>query len=142
MSYLKSGRWKVKSKMENKNYWVVGATYYAEGPQYERFINGGFWMLGWEKDDQPSQYLLASKIKSGDRIAIKRMNGRGSPDITILAIGTVREVVLDNARIFCTVNWCDGVGERTVESKGCYASIHGPFSMSDNSDWLQKIFWL
>ena len=124
------------------NYWIVGASYYSDGSQYERFYNGGFWMLGWERGDQPFQYNLASKIKNGDRIALKRMNGRGARDITIMAIGTVRAVVLDNARIFCTVKWCDGVKERTVESRGCYAAIHGPYSMVDNADWLQKIFWL
>ena len=125
---------------ENKNYWVVGATYYDEGSQYKRFVEGGFWMLGWEKDDQPYQYELASQIKRGDRIAIKKRNGRGASDITVMAIGTVREVVLDNARIFCTVDWCEGINERIVESKGCFASIHGPFTMDDNADWLHKVF--
>ena len=135
------GQGKVKEKMNgNHNYWVVGATYYNEGSQYERFIEGGFWMLGWGKDDQPYQYELAGKIKRGDRIAIKKMNGRAATDITIMAIGTVREVVLDNARIFCTVNWCDGVKERIVESKGCFASIHGPFTMADHADWLREAF--
>ena len=135
------GQGKVKEKMnENHNYWVVGATYYNEGSQYERFIEGGFWMLGWGKDDQPYQYELAGKIKRGDRIAIKKMNGRAATDITIMAIGTVREVVLDNARIFCTVNWCDGIKERIVESKGCFASIHGPFTMADHADWLREVF--
>ena len=123
-------------------YWVVGATYGKED-QYDRFVKGGFWMLGWEEDDQPGQYELAKRIHEGDRIAIKIRNGRGARDITIRCIGVVSEVILDNARIVCTVNWCAQDLNRHVFVHGCLGSIHGPYLMqSADKSWLQDIFTL
>ena len=37
-------------------YWVVGATYDGED-QYDRFVSGGFWMLGWTEKAQPNMPL-------------------------------------------------------------------------------------
>ena len=126
----------------DKQYWVVGATY-GNDDQYDRFLKGGFWMLGWEVDDQPVQYELAKRIHEGDRIAIKIRNGRGARDITIRCIGIVKEVVLDNTRSFCTVNWCAKDMDRRVFVHGCLGAIHGPYSMqSEDRSWLQDIFTL
>ena len=123
-------------------YWVVGATYGNED-QYDRFVNGGFWMLGWEAEDQPAQYELAKRIHKGDRIAIKIRNGQAARDITIRSIGIVKEVVLDNARIFCLVDWCAKDLDRRVFVHGCLKSIHGPYAMqSGDKSWLQDIFTL
>ena len=123
-------------------YWVVGATYDKED-QYSRFVNGGFWMLGWEKDDDPTQYELAKQIHKGDRIAIKIKNGRAARDITIRCIGVVNEVIFDNARIFCTVTWCAKDLARKVFSHGCFKAIHGPYIMQGkDKSWLQDIFTL
>ena len=125
-----------------KQYWVVGATYGSED-QYDRFVKGGFWMLGWEENEQPVQYELAKKIQEGDRIAIKIRNGRGARDITIRSIGIVKKVVLDNTRIFCTVNWCVEDLNRRVFVHGCLGSIHGPYKIeSEDKAWLQDIFTL
>ena len=122
-------------------YWVVGATY-GSADQYDRFVKGGFWMLGWEKDDQPAQYELAKRIRAGDRIAIKIRNGRGARDITIRSIGIVKEVILDNMLIFCTVNWCATGLNHRVPVHGCLGAIHGPYTMQDDKFWLQDIFTL
>ena len=123
-------------------YWLVGATYGSED-QYDRFVKGGFWMLGWDESDQPAQYELAKRIREGDRIAIKIRNGRGARDITIRSIGIVKKVVLDNTLIFCTVNWCAEDMNRCVFVHGCLGSIHGPYVMqSDDKGWLQDIFTL
>ena len=60
-------------------------------------------MLGHE-DPDPS-YKLAAQIQPGDRIAIKRMKGRGSDRISIRHLGIVKGVNRDTNKIFCTVNW-------------------------------------
>ena len=122
-------------------YWLVGATYGTED-QYDRFVNGGFWMLGWEEEDQTSQYSSAKSMKKGDRIAIKKRNGRGASNITIRSVGVIREVVVDNARIFCTVDWCAKDINRSVPSRGCFSSIHGPYSLQTDNDWIRSIFVL
>ena len=122
-------------------YWLVGATY-GDEDQYDRFVGGGFWMLGWEEEDQPSQYAIAKTMKSGDRIAIKKRNGRGARDITVRSIGVIKEVVVDNARIFCTVNWCVKDLNRQVPSHGCFSSIHGPYSLLNDMEWIRSIFVL
>lgn len=125
------------------NYWVVGASWGGIDHQDERFVNEKFWMLGWEKDDQPSLYAAASQIAIGDRIAIKRMKGKGQTGIRILHIGIVMGVILDNSRIVCTVDWCATNLDRDVEdSKGCFKAIHGPYQMSSHGDWLRQIFSL
>lgn len=122
-------------------YWVVGAMY-GDEDQYDRFIRGGFWMLGWEEEDQPSQYAAAKRMNKGDRIAIKKMNGYAAKDITIRSIGVIREVVVDNARIFCTVDWCAKDLNNSVPSHGCLKAIHGPYSLKTNGDWICSIFVL
>ncbi len=100
-------------------------------------------MLGWEEEDQPAQYELAKRIHEGDRIAIKIRNGYGANDITIRSIGIVKEVVLDNKRIFCTVNWCVKDLKRRVPLHGCLKAIHGPYIMQgEDIPWLQDIFML
>ena len=100
-------------------------------------------MLGWEQEDQPAQYELAKRIREGDRIAIKIRNGRGASDITIRCIGIVKEIVIDNARIFCTVNWCAKGLQRCVFSHGCLGAIHGPYTMQgEYKSWLHDIFTL
>lgn len=97
-------------------------------------------MLGWEEGSQPEK---ASQITPGDRIAIKRMKGKGQTGIRILHIGIVKGVILDNSKIVCTVDWCVTDLDRDIEeSKGCFRSIHGPYTMDTNANWLQQIFTL
>ncbi|WP_273859598.1 hypothetical protein [Photobacterium sp. GSS17] len=61
-------------------------------------------MLGWEEIAQPAQYKNASQIKSGDKIAIKRMKGRGQTGIKILHLGIVKGVILDTDKVVCTID--------------------------------------
>ena len=122
-------------------YWVVGATYDGED-QYDRFVSGGFWMLGWTEKAQPSQYAAAKTMRQGDRIAIKKKNGYAARDMTIRSIGVIREVVIDNARIFCTVDWCGKDLDRPVASHGCCSAIHGPYSLKKDTEWIRSIFFL
>ncbi len=120
------------------NYWVVGASWGGVEHQDKKFVEEGYWMLGWEKGDQPDQYARASKIKIGDRIAIKRMKGQGQSGIKIYHIGIIKGVILETNKVICTVDWVATDLKRDIhESKGCFKSIHGPF---EKDEWVEKIF--
>ena len=119
-----------------KNYWVVGATWGGQIDQSEKFIRRGYWFLGWEDDEQPNQANLRDQIKPGDRIAIKKMLGQGSPNIEIKALGEVKEVDEDDKRVY--ISWFIKDMCREVPSRGAYASIHGPFN--ENDDWVKEVF--
>lgn len=94
-------------------------------------------MLGWTAGHQSER---AAEMKPGDRIAIKRMRGGGQTGIRIMHIGVIRGVILEADRVICTVNWVATDLDRNIaESRGCFASIHGPF---DHDAWVQEIFCL
>ena len=121
-------------------YWVVGASWGGVEHQDKRFVEQGFWLLGWKEGDQPDQYEKASKIQSGDRISIKRMKGKSQTGIRIFHLGIVKGVVLDTDRVLCTVNWvATDLGRDIEESRGCFKSIHGPF---EKDEWVEKVFCL
>ena len=121
-------------------YWVVGASWGGVEHQDKRFVEEGFWLLGWKESDQPNQYEKASEIKPGDRIAIKRMKGKGQTGIRIFHLGIVKGVILDTDKIICTVNWVATDLDRDIEeSRGCFKSIHGPF---EKDEWIEKVFCL
>jgi len=120
------------------NYWVVGASWGGVEHQDKKFVDEGYWMLGWEKEDQPDQYSRASQIKHGDRIAIKRMKGQGQSGIKIYHIGIIKGVILETNKVICTVDWVATDLQRDIEeSKGCFKSIHGPF---EKDAWVEKVF--
>jgi hypothetical protein len=122
------------------NYWVVGASWGGTEHQDQKFVKGGYWMLGWEEKYQPVQYALAEKMKQGDRIAIKRMKGQGKTGIKIFHIGIIQDVILETNKVICTVNWVATDLKRDIsESRGCFASIHGPFV---NNACVQEVFCL
>ncbi|MGA3983444.1 hypothetical protein ACI2TD_18145 [Ralstonia nicotianae] len=106
--------------------------------QYDVFVRRGYWYLGWPDHEQPEQAATRDRIRPGDRIAIKRMLGQGSPDIEIRALGVVREIDSQDKRIY--VHWVTTGLERRVPSKGCFASIHGPFDANDV--WTRGAFLL
>ncbi len=119
------------------NYWIVGASWGGVNHQDKRFVKEGFWMLGWEEGKQPKK---AIKMKSGDRIAIKRMKGKGQKGIKILHLGIIKGVILDTNKIICTVKWIITDLDRNItESRGCFQSIHGPFQ---HDSWIQDVFCL
>jgi hypothetical protein len=62
------------------------------------------------------------------------MLGQGSPEIQINAIGIVRDI--EGRYVY--VDWILRNMNRKVESKGCYSSIHGPYSY--DSDWIKEVF--
>ncbi len=120
-------------------YWIVGASWGGTEHVDKEFIEKGIWMLGWEKNQQEEQYKKALKIEAGDRIAIKRMKGKGATDIRILHIGIVKGVIEDVNKVICTVDWIVTNLERDLESHGCFKSIHGPYK---KNEWIEKAFCL
>lgn len=117
-------------------YWVVGASWGGREDQYEEFIREGYWLLGWSKDEQPSQAARRDSIKPGDHIAIKKRSK--NPNIEIRALGVVKRV--DRRTLRVHVRWEETDLGREVFSKGCYQSIHGPFDPDDA--WTQEVFGL
>lgn len=114
-------------------YWVVGASWGGREDQYEIFIREGHWILGWEEDEQPSQTKRRDRIRVGDRIAIKKRN---KSDIVIRAVGIVTGIDPGDLRVY--VRWLLSDLHLQVPSRGCFASIHGPFSPDE--EWTQKVF--
>ena len=123
-------------------YWIVGASWGGVDLQDEVFLNKGIWMLGWEAGNQPHK---AAEISPGDRIAIKRLLGKGQKGIRIMHIGVVKGVVLDTNKVICTVDWvATHLGRVIRESKGCFQSVHGPYTKTDKAtkQWIEEIFSL
>jgi hypothetical protein len=119
-------------------YWVVGATWGSENDQTELFLRRGYWQLGWDDEDAPDQANRRDQIKVDDRIAIKRMLGQGAIEIEIRAIGVVIDIDGDDKTIY--IKWILTNLKRRVLSKGCFKSIHGPFTADDN--WTNEVFRL
>lgn len=131
--------------MAQRQYYVVGASYGGNESQLERFIEHGIWALGWNGDDAPAQYAPLMEMKRGDFIAVKRMNGRGASDVTILARGVVRGVITEakeEKRFVCTVDWFETNVDKVVPAKhrGIFQSVAGPFVLDDDRDWLINVF--
>ena len=130
------------STKTNTKYWIVGASFEGD-PQDKRFVEQGFWMLGWEEGNQP---LKAAEIEPGDRIAIKRLRGKAQKGIRIMHIGVVKGVIKDTNKVICTVDWAAKDLDRVIaESGGCFASVHGPYTKADNpttKQWIEEIFSL
>ena len=134
------------------NYWVVGATWGGSEDVLPQFITRGYWYC-WDVNEFDgavpgagntikNQQDRFEKVKPGDRVAVKRLLGKGSSDMAILAIGIVKDIDLKEWRIY--VDWIvSDIKERKVPLKGCAASIHGPFSNSGvDAEWVNKVFCL
>ena len=91
--------------------------------QSEKFIRRGYWFLGWGDDEQPSQARLPDQIRPGDRLAIKRTLGQGSPNIAVRALGA-QEIDQADKRIY--VKWFVKGLERGGPAKGCFARRFTP----------------
>ena len=120
-------------------YWLVGAYRLGTEPHDEEFVARGFWKLFHSDEDEPGYAALRDQIKPGDRIAIKRMRGRGNRGIVITTLGIVTGRVGKRVK----VNWVARKLDRVVASKGCFGSIHGPFaSKGKDAKWIRDVFLL
>lgn len=121
-------------------YWLVGASWGGSEHVDKDFVDEGYWMLGWTEDQQPAQFAKTGEMKIGDRIAIKRMKGRGQTGIRILHIGIIKGVIRDTNKIICTVDWIATDLDRHIdESRGAFKSIHGPY---EKDAWVEQVFCL
>ena len=114
-------------------YYLVGANWSGE-KQNESFYRRGYWEMGYTDAEKPDFARIRDGIASGDRIAIKSMDGQGATTISIHALGIVKEVF--QGRIY--VDWVVTGLERHVNSRGCFSTIHGPYSGED--PWVQSGF--
>ena len=123
-----------------RHYWLVGATWSGED-QADAFYRRGYWELGWDDEAQPGMARKRNSVKAGDRIAIKAMRGRGADTIIIKGLGIVKEVGATDKRIY--INWIITDLKRKVPAKGCFKSIHGPYSSkSKDGAWVREVFCL
>ena len=114
------------------NYWVVGAMFGGSEDRLPMFVRRGYWYCWDPKENQEIPKAVDERfplIKEGDRIAVKRMLGRGSRNIEIKAIGVVSEVDHNEWRVY--VRWVVPYLSRLVPMNGCAGTIHGPFSAED-----------
>ncbi len=132
-------------------YWLVGAMRGGSDELLPTFIERGYWYCWDVKDIKTQNQVLASvktqrerlkKIYKGDRIAVKRLLGKGASEMSILALGIVKSVDFDEWRVY--VDWVlTDIRDRRVALKGCAASIHGPFDNKGNdATWVNQIFSL
>lgn len=117
-------------------YWLVGAKW-GDKDKAPSFVENGYWALGYKSTQKPNLFKKAKQIQIGDKIAIKRQNGKGASDITILHIGIVKGVVHETDRAICIVDWVATDLNRSVKGRGCYKSIHGPY---EKNEWIAQIF--
>jgi hypothetical protein len=120
-----------------RQYWVVGATWGSDD-LFDTFMDRGYWEIGYSDKQKPDYAAVRAQMQEGDRIAIKTMLGQGSSNIRIRAIGIIKEVDDDEGRVY--VDWLLKTVNREVPSKGCYGTIHGPYRVKDDLDWLGQVF--
>lgn len=121
-------------------YWVVGAMWEGRHDMLSQFLAGGYWYLGWTADQDAGQNALRDQMVVRDRIAVKRMLGKGSTEIEIRAIGIIKHIDSEDGYRRVYVNWVVGDLQRRVPSRGCFASVHGPFREED--EWTRRAFCL
>lgn len=120
------------------NYWLVGA-FWNEDDMTTVFFRRGYWELGYSDREKPGMAKKRDAMRPGDRVAVKGRRGPREKTITIKGFGVVKEVAEDG-RVY--VDWLVTKLNREVPSRGCYASIHGPYSTETHSKWLGQVFRL
>lgn len=76
---------------QDHNYWLVGADW-SGSDQADAFFRRGYWEIGYSDEQQPRFAAMRDEMRSGDRVAVKAMRGRGAQTITVKALGIVKEV--------------------------------------------------
>lgn len=122
-------------------YWVVGAMFGGTKDQYDTFLRRRYWYCWDPKTTEkiPSDVKARfPQIRRGDRIAVKRLLGRGATDMEIRALGIVTDVDVREWRVY--VDWVLPRLTRRIPLHGCAGSLHGPFPADD--DWTRQVFQL
>jgi hypothetical protein len=120
---------------EDHNYWLVGANWGGDDKS-DAFYRRGYWEVGYSDEQKPAFAAKRDQMKPDDRVAVKAMRGRGATTITIKALGIVKEVHAGKVYI----NWLLTDLDREVESKGCFQTIHGPYSTKKEPEWVKEVF--
>lgn len=124
----------------NPQYWVVGAMWEGHIDKLPDFIKGGYWYLGYSPEEDAAQNQRRDKMRTGDRLAVKKMLGQGASEIEIRALGIIKHIDDEDGYRRVYVDWVAEGLARRVSSKGCYKSVHGPFEPAD--DWTRQVFCL
>ncbi len=99
--------------------------------QLDTFLKRGYWYC-WEPTPGTTIPPLVKKrflqIVCGDRIAVKKMLGKGSRYVEIRAIGIVTDVDPTEWRVY--VDWLVEESSHKVPINGYTASLHGPYKRS------------
>ena len=137
------------------NYFVVGATFEdADGTTYpmdKELVEQGIWTLGWrppfgEHPNAKQFYESANQIQRGDRIAIKKMDGKGG--VNILHIGIAKKPFKIDDTIICSVDWIniESFPDRKAGLNGWVGAAYGPYSRNKGTSFedfgLDKVFCL
>ena len=134
----------VKKRKPAIKYFLAGANWDGTD-MLKTFITKGVWQSGWDPIDNEFIDIL-KKISVGDRIAIKKRLGPNEPtQIAIRAIGIVTYIDLENEKYHTIyVNWIRTGMFRKVDSRGAYATIHGPYSRTSTKygSWVNEVFCL
>ena len=122
-------------------YWLVGAMWGGTDDALSMFIKRGYWYC-WDPKINPDipdvVKFCFPKILAGDRLAVKKMLGQGSPSIEIRALGIVKDVDYSEWRVY--VDWLVTDLNRQVPIKNHMGSIHGPLSAAD--EYTRLVFQL
>lgn len=125
---------KLRISMTNHNqYWLVGANWSGDD-QKDAFYRRGYWEMGYQDIEKPLFAQKRDAICTGDRIAIKSMDGKAATTITIHALGIVKEVT--EGKVY--IDWVIKDLGRKVNSKGVFKTIHGPYLIGNA--WIHEVF--
>ena len=125
---------------KRKPQYFLGGANWDGDDQYSDFIESGRWETGSDKKTRDCLPRL-EQMRKGDRIAIKKMLGQGSPQIQIRAIGIIKSI--DTHRGIVYVDWIRKGMKRKVDSSNAFSTLHGPYlNTGKHADWINQIFCL
>ena len=121
--------------MNHMNYWVVGATW-GKDDVTDDFYLRGYWEMGFQDSDKPKFTNRRDSVKKGDRIAVKKRNGRAAKTISIRGIGIVKDVA--DGKVY--IDWLlKNIEGRNVPCVNYFGTIHGPIT---DKSWRNEAFCL
>lgn len=125
----------------------------------EIFVRRGYWMIGWDDEDQSTFAQRRDDMQPGGGVAIKTGLGPGSSEIQIKAPGVVvglgeLEAAVDETERRATgrtrrrvyVDWWQKRFENQERlahaTGGPFGAIHGPYDLDTYKDWINGVFRL
>jgi len=121
-------------------YWVVGSTLIGASAK-KTFVDRGYWQLGTNSKVRADTLYMErfNQIRVGDRIALKSLAGKGTALIKIHAIGIVKDVAVDERRVY--IDWVRTELNRHLALNGCMDAISTPYDLGGkDKDWINDMF--